>query len=307
MDSERLLARLARKTFLSPWSFPNPFRAEPQIRGTIAKEVCDLLVVFEEHVLIFSDKDCAFPQNGAADVRWARWYRKAIEKSASQLHGAERVLRSQVRLFLDAALKVPLPISLPDLAGMRIHRILVANGASEHCRRELGGNGTLMIRPALVGADHTKSTANGGVPFAVGRVSASQPFVHVLDDMSLPLLLQVLDTAPDFINYLTKKEQFIASGRLEFAAGEEALFGVFLGDIGADGVHDFVFEGDGPVSLDESRWHGWLRSPEKAAKDRADKISCLWDDITERFAKHFREGTAEHLTHTDPASTTLSC
>ena len=110
---------------------------------------------------------------------------------------------------------------------MRVNRILVANGASEQCRRELGGSGTLMIRPGLTGDDHVRTSTDGGVPFAVGKVSSKQPFVHVLDDMSLPLLLENLDTAPDFINYLTKKARFIGSGRLALAAGEEALLGQY--------------------------------------------------------------------------------
>jgi hypothetical protein len=297
-NSERLLARLARKTFLSTWSFPNVFRAERRKHDTISKEVCDLLVVFENDVLIFSDKDCMFPVGGTLDVRWARWYRRAIEKSAAQLHGAARVILSSEPLFLDVDLKIPFPLRLPDPAYVRVHRILVANGASEQCRLELGGSGTLMLRPVLVGGDHTKPAVEGGVPFAVGRVSANQPFVHILDDMSLPLLLENLDTAPDFINYLTKKEQLISSGGLDFAAGEEALLGVFLGQVGEDGAHGFVPAASGPLNLDERRWHGFLRSRERAAKLLADRVSYLWDHVTERFAQHFRDGTADHLTHT---------
>ena len=79
-DSERLLARLARRTFLSPFSFPNVFRAERRKHDTISVEVCDLLVVFDNDVLIFSDKDCAFPEGATLDIRWARWYRKAIDE-----------------------------------------------------------------------------------------------------------------------------------------------------------------------------------------------------------------------------------
>lgn len=304
-DSERLLARLARRTFLSPFSFPNVFRAERRKHDTISMEVCDLLVVFGNDVLIFSDKECTFPEGATLDVRWGRWYRRAVEKSASQLHGAERVLRAGVPLFLDPELKVPFPLRLPGPADMRVHRILVANGASEQCRRELGGSGSLLIRPSLTGDDHVKASADGGMPFAVGRVNDTQPFVHILDDTSLPLLLQNLDTAPDFINYLSKKARFIASRRLALAAGEEALLGQYLGALGSDGEHDFVFSGTNAVTVNESRWLGYLRSRERAAKLKADRVSYLWDEYVERFAHHFREGTAEHLTHRDPAEHAL--
>jgi hypothetical protein len=62
--SERALAKLARETFLSLWSYPNVVRDEPQAKGVIGKEIADLLVVFEDDVVLFSDKDCVFPSTG---------------------------------------------------------------------------------------------------------------------------------------------------------------------------------------------------------------------------------------------------
>jgi hypothetical protein len=66
------------------------------------KEVCDLLVVFENHVIIFSDKQCSFFDSGDLQVEWRRWYKRAILKSAQQVWGAERWIREfPSRLFLD--------------------------------------------------------------------------------------------------------------------------------------------------------------------------------------------------------------
>ena len=48
--SERYLAQLAERTFLSLWSYLNIHRSQDR------KEVCDLLVVFEKDVIIFSDR-----------------------------------------------------------------------------------------------------------------------------------------------------------------------------------------------------------------------------------------------------------
>jgi hypothetical protein len=52
-----------------------------------AVEIADLLVVFESDVIIFSDKDCEFPDTDDPDLDWARWYRRAIVASARQLWG----------------------------------------------------------------------------------------------------------------------------------------------------------------------------------------------------------------------------
>ena len=80
-------------------------------KGGDGKEVCDLLVVFGSHVIIFSDKDCTFPNTGNLAIDWCRWYRKAIEKSADQVYGAERwITKYPDRLFLDRSCTRPFPI-----------------------------------------------------------------------------------------------------------------------------------------------------------------------------------------------------
>jgi hypothetical protein len=299
--SERALVRFARETFLSLWSYPNVVRDEPQRDGVIGKEIADLMVVFEDDILLFSDKDCAFPSTGNADVDWSRWYRNAVEGAAKQLWGAERHIRKHPdRIFIDPQCKIPLPIPLPDQARMRVHRVVVAHGGSQRCREALGGSGSLMIVPEIVGDDHKKTRAVGGAPFAIGRVSATKPFVHVLDDPSLELLLTNLDTVSDFVGYIRKKEAFIASGRLRMAAGEEALLGLYVAKLNAAGEHDFVVTLDeNSVVLTEDRWHNFLKSGERRRQKEADEVSYLWDGLIEQFTGHFMAGTSHHLG--DPA------
>src|SRR5688572_4608956 len=76
--SERYLNSLCEKTFLSMWSYPGVFRDQKEKGRGDGKELCDMLVVFDEHVLIFSDKHCAFPTSGDLTIDWQRWYKKAI-------------------------------------------------------------------------------------------------------------------------------------------------------------------------------------------------------------------------------------
>ena len=65
----------------------------------------------------------------------------------------------------------------------------------------------------------------------------------MLDDLSLQLLLENLDTVSDFIASLRKKEAFVLSGRLALAAGEEALLGLYVGRVNENDEHDFVLSG----------------------------------------------------------------
>src|SRR4051812_23253366 len=91
--TERYLTRLARRSFLDLWSFPNLFRDQRGMPGSEGKELCDLLVLFGDHVLIFSDKDCDCLDGDNLDLIWRRWYKRAVLKSAQQIWGAERWIK----------------------------------------------------------------------------------------------------------------------------------------------------------------------------------------------------------------------
>lgn len=84
--AERYVAQLCKQSFLSIWSYPGVFRDQcrPGGKGD-GKEVCDLLVVFENHIIIFSDKDCRFGSGGNLKTEWARWFKKAVRNSAKQV------------------------------------------------------------------------------------------------------------------------------------------------------------------------------------------------------------------------------
>ena len=76
--SEKYLAQLCEKSFLSLWSYPNLYTDEGRKNGKgSGKELCDLLVVFSEHVIIFSDKDIDFKNTGNLPIDWRRWAKKS--------------------------------------------------------------------------------------------------------------------------------------------------------------------------------------------------------------------------------------
>ena len=67
------------------------------------KELCDLLIVFDNHIIIFSDKDCVYRNSDDPKVDWRRWYKRAIQKSAEQLIGAKNwIIRYPDRIAVDA-------------------------------------------------------------------------------------------------------------------------------------------------------------------------------------------------------------
>jgi hypothetical protein len=62
-ESEAVLADLCHRSFLSLWSYPNPYRSNGLQTHGEGKELCDLPVIFGQQVIIFSDKSCAFPSS----------------------------------------------------------------------------------------------------------------------------------------------------------------------------------------------------------------------------------------------------
>ncbi len=93
-NSEKYLAEICNYTFLSLWSYPNLFTDEGRKYGKgDGNELCDVLVVFRNHVFIFSDKDIQFKNTGNLEIDWGRWVKRAVLKSANQIYGAEKWIK----------------------------------------------------------------------------------------------------------------------------------------------------------------------------------------------------------------------
>ena len=85
--SNKHVADLCQKSFLPFWNFPNPI-------GKKNKELCDVLVVCGNYILIISVKDIRVSSHTDKEVQDERWVKKAVEDSAKQIYGAERFLKT---------------------------------------------------------------------------------------------------------------------------------------------------------------------------------------------------------------------
>ena len=153
--SERLVTRLCRQSFLRLWTHPNP-------KGKHGKELCDCLIVCGPHIVIISVKDSKYRATDDT-AGWKRWTRESIEKSASQIWGAERWLQSVDEIERHDGRRT----TLPELSTRRYHRVAVA----------LGGRGKVPLQWGDLG--------NG--------------FVHICDDYSIGAFFSALDTIGDYV------------------------------------------------------------------------------------------------------------
>lgn len=291
--AESFLRRLCEDTFLSLWSYPRVFRDQGKTGNGDGKELCDLLVISGDDIIIFSDKYCKFQADKKPDVAWNRWFKKAVADSAKQAWGAERWIRSfPDRIFIDSKCTTPLPLDIKITDKTRFHLVVVAHGISEHIERVTGDSGSLMIQSDLRG------TASHVIPFTVGDLDPTKSFVHVLDDLSLVTLMKMRDTVTDFLLYIKKKEDLIRNRPYKFfATGEEELLGVYLTNVNENNEHDFIFpvkdEDQKPdaIFLGPGPWESFIKSDTYRKKVESDRISYMWDGLIEKIGYHALTGT----------------
>ncbi len=287
--AERYLEGLCQNNFLSFWSYPRPFRDQG---GN--KELCDLLVVMGDDVIVFSDKHCILEPKKSLEIDWQRWFRSAVQAGAKQAWGAERWLRDHPqRVFLDPACTRALPVRVPPPDTARYHLVVTVHGVSAACQAMFGGSGSLVLRTDIRGLTaHVE-------PFAIGDLHTQRTFVHVFDDATLGFVMSTLDTTPDFVRYLREKERLCRSRTL-FVAGEENLLAHYLTHVDDDGDHALVFDPElDVIAIDDSWWENFAASKERQAQLEHDRVSYVWDRLIEQFAEHALAGT-QYMTTEPP-------
>jgi SEC-C motif len=287
--TERYLARLCERTFLSLWSYPNLYTPEGRHGGSgVGKELCDLLVVFGSDILIFSDKDIRFNTEIDTKIAWNRWRKRAISSSARQLFGAEKWIRENpTQIFLDPECTKSFPLT-PQMENARFHLIAVTKNTSEAAQRFFGGgsSGSLMLIPLL--SDEQISER----PFVVNDLDQTKTFVHVLDELTLDIVFGELDTTYDLVRYLRAKEDAIRSRRVISATGEEDLLAAYLLLDGLTSDTPFDIQAEPgqahALTLMEGFWQEYFASPQRQAMRDANSVAYFWDALIEHFAVHIR-------------------
>lgn len=307
--SERRLARLADRAFLRLWSYPNTFNDRTKTACGGGQEIADLLAVFENHVVLFSDKAIAWQDDKPTDLAWSRWFRRAIVGAVVQLNGAERWLDQHPdRVFTDKHCRQPLPVPLPNKASRVTHLVAVVTGAEAACRRYFSDpRGTLMIQPALKGAAHVETTREGFQPFLVGDVNPSGTFVHVFDPVGLELVMNELDTVADLTAYLSARARFLRSGQLALAAGEEHLLAAYMMNGFRAGRPGFISEKlrkkarRAQVVIPEGEYETYVSSQLHAEIAALKKQSMLWDEVIEIVSEDVLKGTSIAILDHEPS------
>lgn len=236
-ESEKFVASISERAFLTLWTHPNPV-------GKKGKELCDCLITCGNHIVIISVKHINYKDTGDS-AGWNRWVKSAIDKSAVQIGGAERWLKSAQSFTRHDGRQV----NLPSIENRQIHRISVSLGAKRQIPTKSGDLG------------------NG--------------IVHVCDEYSLGAIFGLLDTITDFVGFLSETESLISRANVIFSGGGlEDLLAIYL-----QNNYSFPFEEADFLLIDDTVFKGFIDSDAYKAQQQSFKPSYVWDKLIEHYTK----------------------
>lgn len=279
--SEEKLINLADNAFLGLWSYANVYSDEGYSKNKIGKEVCDLLVVFGDDVLIFSDKSIKFNEDKDVKVAWKRWFKRSVSDSCNQLFGAEKFIKENPqRLFVDKECKTKFPVEINSSA--RFHLIAVTDNIAGPLKKYfdsiVSGSSSTLVNTFIYDEKECLEC-----PFCVGDLYPEKTFVHVLDETSLSLLLTELNTANDFISYLKAKERAVREQNLILSLGEEETLACYLNG-NRKIITDEIIRTGQLVSLPEGEWKQYTKSFHYQHALSIRKGSVFWDNLINTFS-----------------------
>lgn len=236
-QSEQFVTAVCERAFLRLWTHPNPV-------GKKGKELCDCLVSCGNHIIIISVKECDYKDTGDK-TGWERWEKAAIDKSVSQIWGAERFLQREANIERSDGRKV----DIAPLSDRKIHRITVS----------LGGRGEVPTKWGDFG--------NG--------------FVHLFDEVSLEIMFSELDTISDFINFLEECERFVLSDVKPVfnGGGVEDLLALYIQNDGSLEFEDEHGQTPDLMVIENDLWRSYSKSSEYRAYRDSLAVSYIWDRL----------------------------
>lgn len=161
-EGENFVNELAFSSFFKYWCYPSP-----KYENGDKKEICDLLVIFNDVLIIFSIKNYEFKGNHL------RYFNNTISKATKQISGAFNIL------FCDKEIRIKHPDKVEEVFPKdkieNVFRVIVNLGEDVKF-----------------------------YPF--NSLTGKNDFVTIFDKNTFQTIIKELDTIPDFIDYLKKRE-----------------------------------------------------------------------------------------------------
>lgn len=160
---EEIVNELAFNSFIKYWCFPNP-----KDENGDKKEICDLLILFEDICVIISVKNYTFKGDHE------RYFRNTIDKAIKQIYGAERKLFS---------------------SSYQISFIHPERGKYDFIPEKYSKVFRLII-----------NLGEGELFYIISFNEGKKEFINIFNREAFETVFQELDTISDFIEFLEKRE-----------------------------------------------------------------------------------------------------
>lgn len=285
---EQFLINLANNSFFKFWSWPNLFRNQLTNGKGDGKEICDLIVIFGNSVLLFSDKKIEFNTKIKDDVAWCRWARQAIGDSVKQIKGARRwLINYPERIFLDKDCKTPLPAKIPSHEAINFHNIVVCHGI-ENVLSHFNNEASFIFDNTIKNQDNWSSNSK---PFRIGQIFEGD-FVHVFNEATIDLVLREFDTVSDFIDYLSKRKELLCRSEKTIINTEAAIVQLYYEN--TDSIIPKEFINKDLVLISAGGITDLYANPSFIMKKRADEDSYFFDSLIENLSFHISNKSITH-------------
>ena len=178
---EEFVNGIAFNSFIEYWCYPSP-----KDEYGDKKEICDLLILFGDNLIIISVKNYEFKDF------YSRYFKRTIEKAVKQIYGAERkLLNSNNEIYIKHPKREV--ERFPKERIKNIHRLIINLGE--------------------------------GVRFyPFNQETKDEKFITLFDKEAFQTIVRELDTIPDFLEYLRKRESLFADKAVIILPGEEDDF-----------------------------------------------------------------------------------
>jgi len=276
---EEFVNEIAYNTFLEYWCYPGP-----KYENGDKKEICDLLILFNETAIIVSVKNYEF--KGQYD----RYFRKTTDKALNQIQGAERRLFGNRRVFIKHPKRDIEEFKNEEYS--RVYRIIVNLG-----------DGLKFYSPS----HYTKDGKH----------------VTVMERSSWESILLEMDTVADFTNYLDARERLFKNRPVIMLPGEEHDFDretglqffkyamdqsdnqpgqVLISGTESDLLSQYITnQNDYPEKLKsddaqglflqiDGHWENFIQKPEVKEKKKRDTKSYFIDEFVKREVLQSEKG-----------------
>jgi len=178
---EEFVNEIAFNSFIEHWCYPSP-----KDEYGDKKEICDLLILFGDNLIIVSVKNYEFKDF------YSRYFKHTIEKAVKQIYGAERKLLNDNNEIYIKHPKREIE-RFPKERIKNIHRLIINLGE--------------------------------GVRFyPFNQETKDEKFITLFDKEAFQTTVRELDTIPDFLEYLRKRENLFADKAVIMLPGEEDDF-----------------------------------------------------------------------------------